>query len=151
MGDRGPRPLPSNVRRLNGETRPSRLNPNEVMPRQATPEPPAWLGDRATEVWNRTVVELAAMKVLAASDVDSLVIYCQAVAHYEEAVRLVNASGMLIRGRLGEVVKNPAMQFVRDQATLVQRMAREFGLTPSARVGLTGETVESSDAERLLG
>lgn len=151
MGERGPAPLPSNVRRLNGETRPSRVSPDEVQPRAMTPTPPAWLTGRAMEVWDRTVVELAHMKVLTAADTDSLVIYCQAVAHYEEAVRLVNSSGMLVRGRLGEVVKNPAMQFVRDQALLVKTMAAQFGLTPSSRVGLTGEHAETSHAERLLG
>lgn len=142
---------PTALKLLHGETRPSQLNPNEPMPRMVAPDPPVWLSGRALEVWRRVAAELAHMRVLSAADGDALVVYCQAVAHYEEAVALVGEQGMLVRGRLGEWVKNPAMQFVRDQAVLVKVMAREFGLTPAARVGLAvGDVRESGGAERLL-
>jgi P27 family predicted phage terminase small subunit len=151
MGARGPAPKPTQLRVLHGETAPSRVNPNEAKPRAAAPQTPGWLSGRALEVWHRTCVELKHMGLLSAADGDALTVYCQAVAHYEEAVALVAQDGMMIPGRDGGVVKHPAMQFVRDQAVLIKVMAREFGLTPAARVGLSGDKGEEpGGAERLL-
>jgi P27 family predicted phage terminase small subunit len=152
MGARGPAPTPTQLRLLHGETRPSRIHQNEPKPRAVLPVAPDWLTDRARSVWDRTVAELDHMGMATMADQDSLVVYCQSVAHYEEACRLVNTAGLLIRGRDGGVVKNPAMQFVRDQAVLIRAYAREFGLTPAARVGLeTGEQPEQHlGPQRLL-
>ncbi len=152
MGERGPAPKPTALRLLHGETKPSRVGKREPMPRSALPVMPEWLPEKVQVVWRRTVDELAHMHIVTAADGDALAVYCQAVVHYEDACRLVNTAGMLIRGRLGEVVKNPAMQFVRDQGLLIKVMAGQFGLTPAARVGLeAGEAPESlAGPERLL-
>ena len=54
-------------------------------------------------------------------------------------------------------MKNPLHQIVRDDAELMRSLARELGLTPSARTGLTGGTMltrrESleDEADRLIG
>jgi phage terminase small subunit len=42
-------------------------------------------------------------------------------------------------------VKNPLHQIVRDNAILLRAFARELGLTPSARTGLTGTFGEADD------
>ena len=48
---------------------------------------------------------------------------------------------LIIRGaRTGELIKNPLHQIVRDNAALVLSLARELGLTPSARSGLRAPT-----------
>jgi len=85
------------------------------------------------------------------ADGDALLVYCQAVVHYTEACKLVNTAGLLIKGHDGGVVKNPAVQIVRDTGIMIRVMAGEFGLTPSARVGLTARTErDGPHAERLL-
>lgn len=151
MGERGPAPKPTALRVLHGETRPSRVNANEPMPRAGLPDAPSWLEPATREVWDRTVAELAHMRVLTSADRDALVVYCQAVVHHARAVREVAATGLLIEGKDGYPVKNPAMQFVRDQAVLIKVMAGQFGLTPAARVGLTtGDAPDVEGAARLL-
>ena len=151
MGARGPAPKPTQLKLLHGETRPSRVNLNEPSPRAELPEPPEWLVGEALRVWRYTLGELRHMRVVTAADRDALAVYCQAVAHYAEAAAAVSEQGMLITGKDGYTVRNPAMQFVRDQAVLVKAMAGQFGLTPSARVGLTaGEAPDATGAERLL-
>ena len=141
MGARGPRPTPTALKVLRGETRPSRLDRAEPKPRaEPLPTPPD-LGPAATEVWRRVVRGMGPTGVITGVDAESLRIYCESVARYRHAAELLDASGPLItaagRGaRRGELVKNPLHQIVRDNAVLVRAYARELGLTPAARVGL---------------
>ena len=145
MGARGPRPTPTRLKVLRGETRPSRLNRAEPKPAGDDLPVPADLGPAATAVWRRVAKAMGATGVLTAADADGLRIYCESVARYQHAAQLLDASGPLItaagRGaRRGELVKNPLHQIVRDNAVLVRAFARELGLTPAARVGLrTGD------------
>jgi P27 family predicted phage terminase small subunit len=152
MGARGPAPKPTKLRVLHGETRPSRINADEPQPAKMEPTPPEWLNAKALVVWERTVYQLRVMSMLTAADGDALAVYCQSVVNYEEAVRLVNAAGYIIRGRDGNPVKNPAVQMVRDFGAQVRVMAGEFGLTPAARVGLStkGSPSAGAGAERYL-
>jgi P27 family predicted phage terminase small subunit len=84
--------------------------------------------------------------VITGLDGDALRIYCEAVARYEYAAELLERAGPLIRGaRAGEMVKNPLHQIVRDNADLVRAYARELGLTPGARAGLTAPPADSGD------
>ena len=154
MGRRGPAPTPTRLKILQGETRPSRLPANEPRPRDAPPEPPDWLSPAALRVWDRTVRELTAMGMCHAADTDSLVIYCTAVVNHARAQQLLDVAGPLIKGVDGGVVRNPALSAVNAASVIVNRYAREFGLTPSARVNLgrvPDDLPRSRDlAERLL-
>jgi P27 family predicted phage terminase small subunit len=44
---------------------------------------------------------------------------------------------VVVDGANGGKVRNPATTVVNHNAAIVARYAREFGLTPSARVGLS--------------
>lgn len=134
---------PTALKLLHGETRPSRLNLDEPQPRDGVPDPPDWLSAETRAVWDRTSAELAAMGLLTTADRDALAVYCQAVVHHAAAVREVEGRGLLVKGRGGVMVKNPACQMVREQAVLIKIMGQQFGLTPTARASLT--TGPSSD------
>jgi P27 family predicted phage terminase small subunit len=143
--------LPTKLKLIRGETRPSRLNHREPQPRAGLPRLPAGMTDRAKQVWRRVVRDYGPTGVLTSVDADVLRIYCEAVARYEQAGALFDASGPVIRAtgngaRRSELVKNPLAQIVRDQADLVRAMARELGLTPSARAGLrASEAIGEAD------
>jgi len=148
----GRAPLPSNVRRLRGETRPSRLNDKEPVPQAAEVKCPSWLSAKAKAVWRRLAPPLIERKVLTAWDVDAFAILCDAIVQYREASEFVAKSNVLIRGRKDALVKNPAMQVCRDTAQTVRAYAQEFGLTPSARTGIQveQELASARGVERLL-
>jgi len=157
MGKRGPAPLPTKLKLLHGERRPSRLNQTEPQPRPSRPRLPADLGPAAKVVWRRVLRELGATGIITGADTDILRAYCEAVARSETAARLLDQSGPLVRAsgtgaRRGELVKNPLHQVVRDNALLLRALARELGLTPSARTALhaPGEPDGGDEVDRWL-
>ncbi len=137
MGRRGPPPTPTKLKLLRGETRPSRINRDAPQPADNAPLPPADLDPAAGVVWERVLREFGHTGVIKASDTDMLRIYCETVARYEEASRLLTRSGPLVKSaRSGDYVRSPLVPVVRDYAALASRLAGALGLTPAARSGL---------------
>lgn len=96
-----------------------------IIPTDVTPE--------VAEVWAERLIELEQMGIAYPSDIDSWRAYCEAVVLHRNACKIVARSSILIKGRDGGMVKNPAVGIARDSALTLLRFAREFGLTPSAR------------------
>lgn len=137
---------PTKRKLLQGETRPSRLNRTEPRPRAGLPKMTAEMGAPAKAVWRRVIREYGGAGVLTGADTDILRAYCESVARYQRAATMLDGSAPLIRGaRGGELVKNPLHQVVRDNTVLVRALARELGLTPSARAGLHGNQEPERD------
>jgi P27 family predicted phage terminase small subunit len=90
------------------------------------------------------------MGLLYACDGDSLAAYCEAVVRHQKACEIVNTTGILVEGRRDGMVKNPAVQVVRDCEATIKAFAQEFGLTPSARTRLKTTEETSSTLDDLL-
>lgn len=152
LGRHGPPKQPTNLRRLHGETRPSRINQWEPQPRDLPPEAPDDLSDEELTEWRRVVIELDHMGLAFAADRDIIRAYCSAVVRHAQACALIARSGLLLKGREGTVVKNPAVAMARDAGMALRAFARELGLTPAARVnfGGSGKPEEEEAAARLL-
>lgn len=152
MGRRGPAPQPTALKVLKGEKRPERLNPDAPKPIGKLPSPPADLGARAREVWERQLRSMGATGVLTPVDADAMRAYCEAVERYEVAARLLRDSGPLVKGARAtddrpEWVKNPLHQVARDNAMLIRLLARDLGFVPSGREGIKpGALGEEGDA-----
>jgi P27 family predicted phage terminase small subunit len=137
VGRRGPQPTPTKLKVLRGNPgrRPITDSPE---PAPGLPVPREGMSDDALTVWARMLADFGATGVLTGVDADVLRVYCEAVVRYEQAARLLESSGPLVKGaRSGELVKNPLHQVVRDNADLVRMYARELGFTPSARSALS--------------
>jgi P27 family predicted phage terminase small subunit len=136
VGERGPSRKPTELKLLRGETRKERLNPNRPRPAGTGPTMPADMDRRAKAVWQRQVTALRLTGVLTVVDTDNLRAYCEAVARYEAAARLLQDSGPLVKGERGQLVKNPLHQIVRDNAMLIRLIGRDLGFAPGAREGI---------------
>ena len=148
MGQRGPAARPTALKVVAGERR-DRINTAEPVVPPGEVIAPDWLSDDARREWDRLAPTLIRMGVLTSIDRDALAVYCEAVAHYEQAVTLVDKSAVLIRGTRG-LVKNPAMQVARDQAAIIRAYARELGLTPSARSEMVHGGAQRNPGDDLL-
>ena len=88
MGRRGPAPTPTGVKLRQGETRPSRINRLEPLPRRAAPQMPRGMDRDAQKVWRRVVREMRGSDVILAADADVLRCYVEAVSRYAQAAEL---------------------------------------------------------------
>ncbi len=151
MGRRGPAPAPTAVKIRQGETRPSRVNRMEPLPRHGAPHMPRGMDTDAQKVWRRVVREMRGSAVILGADADVLRCYCEAVSRYAQAAELYARSSPIIT-RDRDLVKNPLHQVVRDNADAVRLFARELGLSPSARAGLhVRQGPTAGDIDDVLG
>lgn len=147
---------PSNVRRLMGL--PERPAPNAGG--VGTPSPPAWLPREAKAEWRR-VVEACASYPTWIQRVDRAVLatFCMSWAVYAEAAKDVAVRGALVPARSsadharagGALVKNPAVQVMRDAAATLKGLAAQLGFTPESRQRLTRGDFEPEAPNDLLG
>lgn len=100
-------------------------------------------------MWRRLAPLLHEKGLFTEWDRDAFGVFCEAVVQHRRACELVNTS-LLVKGLHGGLVKNPAAQIVRDTAQVIRGFAQEFGLTPSARVGIQIPDDDSGELARLL-
>lgn len=136
MGSRGPAKKPTALRILHGDEE-RRINRNEPQPLDEVPEPPMALEGEYLEVWNHTVRHLAGMGLAKSADRSALLAYVLASVEMFRSARLVMQSGPLLKDAHGVVRRNPALIVLNNQQSQVRVFAREFGLTPAARVAFT--------------
>src|SRR5262249_32562281 len=98
-----------------------------------TERPPDWFDKRHTAVWNRTRAQLRDLGSLHDADRDTLVGYVRAVVEHEEAAKLVHKTGVLIKARDGNAVRNPAVVVESQSRAAMLRSARALGLVDRDR------------------
>jgi P27 family predicted phage terminase small subunit len=134
---------PTALRIAEGNRGKVKINPGEPNLPKVCPDPPAEFSPEAHAEWNRVVPALHGIGMLTDADRASLVAYCTAWGNFVEASRILKAEGLIIEGTQGKAMVHPAFKVQRESTTLMLRLGREFGLTPSARVPLdTGMTPE---------
>jgi P27 family predicted phage terminase small subunit len=128
------------------------VNELEPKPPSDKPAPPSWLSDPgpdgrpplkgyALAEWHRLADTLHAIGTLTAVDQSMFAIYCEAFGRWRVAVDDLDAMaaqdptthGVVLRTRDGNMIQNPLVGAVNVLRRDVQRLAVEFGLTPSAR------------------
>jgi P27 family predicted phage terminase small subunit len=144
VGKRGPASEPTNLKLLRGVDKKNPQRVNHAEPKPATGEvvAPAWLSDRARQVWDRLAPDLKAKGVLTPWDADSFADLCSVIPINQDALANVEANGMscvipireLSDGTVVyELRRNPAWQVVRESTAMIVTLGGRFGLNPSDR------------------
>src|SRR5258706_8892481 len=107
--------MPDNVRVLRGNPG-KHPAPKRVRMAPAAPAPPTTLTREAAAEWKRIVPELNKHGLLAAVDRAVLTAYCEAWAKLQLAEKEIRR-GIVLKGRDGGSVKNPAWQPWREATT----------------------------------
>lgn len=155
MGKRGPKPRPKarTVKLVAGTDVDA---PGELPPGPGDddrPEPPKWLTPLALAEWRRVEHELWLAGNLSAIDRGMFAAYCQAWGRYEQGEIDLSASiaeglkrktrrdkthGAVVKTKAGNQIMNPLFGLVNTLRRDMQRLAGEFGLSPSARGSMSG-------------
>lgn len=169
MGLRGPPKKPTELKLLQGNPGKMPLPINELKPRKLDcPKPPRYLNKEARNVWNREAKKLAPLGLLTEIDLNAFARYCDYLAkwlklktrldsvpswsypiYYEQTPEEIAAHAPKIIKRLGVL---PEVSMYNHFALMLNRLEREFGLTPAARSGLEVKPSqrEKQEVEELL-
>jgi P27 family predicted phage terminase small subunit len=136
----GPPPKPSALKAAEGNPGHRKLAADAFLPPRE-PDAPEWLGPAAREVWAGLIDHLMDLGVLQLSDQLLLAQLCDAVAILLEARSMLEAmpfgKRLLVQeGQHKLFRRNPLMQIINDQRIIIQRLAAEFGMSPSSRTRL---------------
>lgn len=154
MGRRGPKPAPNHLKLVRGDKE-SRLNRDEPIPSDiADPIAPASISEGGREVWDRLAPDLIDKKMLTEWDVDTFVVFCEAVAVYHDC-RILMGREYTAAGAAGGIIKSPYWQIMRDCSAVIAQYSSRFGMTPGDRANLKAggdeDSGPKSGAERILG
>jgi len=95
--------------------------------------PPGHLSRHAKKFWRTLTAQLVEAGVLKAPDRLAWECLCESYATIIEAQAVIAAEGLLLPGRKGELVKNPASSVLSAARQHFRLACGEFGLTPVSR------------------
>ncbi len=142
MGQRGPAPKPTAVRKWEGNLGKRPFNTFEPRPRVVVPSCPKHLDAEGKLVWRKLTPILQRMRVLTEADGLALGNLCDSYSTMIQAQRKLRETGMLLKTPSGYVQQNPLISIANSAMEIVNKLAREFGLTPSSRSRLYAEPTE---------
>lgn len=154
MAQRGRKPKPSALRRLEGNPGKRPLNDREPKPPKKAPPCPKWLIPEAKKEWRRLAGKMEQLGILTEADMSIFASYCQAYARWKEAEEIITSHGFISRTNSGFVQAIPHVAIAKEYARIMKSCAEQLGLTPAARSRLiAGETgaAATDDMEKLLG
>lgn len=140
-GRSGRRPKPVAKKELAGNPGKRKLNTEEPdFSLVQTVECPEWMGEYGRLLWETVVPELCREKVLAATDIQNLEVYCSAYDQFRMAERHITKHGLVVEGAQGGMVKNPAATAKNEAVKQMATYGGMLGLDPASRQRLTGAT-----------
>ena len=151
---RGRKPIPTEIKILEGNPGKRPLNTHEPKPLKKAPPCPKWLEAEAKKEWRRLAKTLEAMGVLTEADMAAFAGYCQSYARWKEAEGRITDRGLVIRTPSGYPQQVPYISIAQQYLKLMQQFAEQFGLTPAARsriIAGNGENAAADDMDELLG
>lgn len=103
---------------------------------------PEWMGEYGRALWETVAPLLCGQKVMQATDVQNLEVYCNAYDQFRMGQEEVRQNGVTVSGAQGGVVKNPAVTAVKEAAAMMASYGGLLGLDPSSRQRLVGKQPE---------
>lgn len=159
MSKRGPRPIPTNLRLLNGGRRDEASREPQFSQPAELPDPPVYLSGYAREEWDRVIGDLYSTGVYTNVDETMLAAYCMAFSRWVRAeldlekMAAVDPQthGVLMKTTNGNAIQNPLVGVASTARRDMQRLAAEFGLTPSSRTQINSGRGENDPIAAKYG
>jgi len=136
MGRRGPQPTPTNILEMRGSWRAGRRG-EEIKAPKGSPRRPRSLRKAAAAIWKQLLPQLEQMKIVSTVDKQALGRYCQSVAKYWEAEKILERNGSTYHtydAQGNTIVKDrPEVARSAKLSEECRKLENLFGLNPSAR------------------
>lgn len=155
MGQRGPQPTATQIKKLDGNPGKRPLNKREPRPRPLL-QRPAHITGAIGDEWDRAV---AAMPpgFFTAADVPTLTVYCEALVMRRNALAIIakpaaEGGGMVVKGSTGQDAAHPMIAVAKSQAEILIKAADRLGMSPAARARLSdnGDDGEEDPDEQFF-
>lgn len=132
---RGRKPTPTTLKLLKGNPGHRPINDAEPKPAKAAkpPAPPRGMNHRAKTHWRKLAKQLHATGLLTVIDEDALARYCNLHVLLRDAQRTIEKQGFTTISDRGNEVQHPAVMVADKCISQLNRLAAEFGMTPSSR------------------
>ena len=144
---RGRKPTPEALKKLRGN--PGRRPIKRAKPKRAAAitMAPRYLNSVARDEWRRLMPNLSKLGLFTALDVDALAAYCIAYADWRRCNKELE-SGLTYTTNSGAVRRKPEVGIRKEAVDIMAKYAGELGLTPTARLRLTGSaTIPTPESE----
>lgn len=152
VNPRGPAPTPTALKLLRGTDRADRKSPNEpkVKTISILPKAPAYYDEVAKRVWLKTTRSLRDLNMLVDVDYELLEAFCFQTSLLERCAKEIAKKNNLLVGFTNKAgatnyVPNPLIKIYNDALSNVNRLAGQFGFSPSARTRISAPTKETGD------
>lgn len=160
MGLRGPAPLPTALRVMEGNRSRRPLPQNEPQPTLAEPDCPSHLDAIARREWKRLVEIFGRLRVLSELDGIALASICQSYSRMHRAekemrrlereARKSGGNSVLLIRKGASFEQNPLLKIIHRELEYQQKALREFGMTPSSRTRVQAQTTSSDPIDNAI-
>jgi P27 family predicted phage terminase small subunit len=142
----GRKPTPTKLRILRGNPGRRPLPEHEPNPGPFTHAPPTSLTPAGKTEWNRLVPLLDRLGVLAETDRDAMITYCETFAIWQDAINHIKRDGAVEKIK-GIPTVSPYMRIAQNTLHQLRALLVEFGLTPSSRSRVAAHPAKSTNDE----
>lgn len=165
MTMRGKKPIPTNLKILNGNPGKRPLPKNEPRPAPVTkiPSPPSILNAPAKAAWKRLAPELDRLGLLTVSDLETFTVACQSYGIWVECEKYFKQKDPDTGKPYGRTYKytnkngstneieRPEVKIGQKAIDHFKAFMTEFGLTPASRTRIEVKPAEGDDPmEKIL-
>lgn len=109
------------------------MNPDAPTPSAGICEPPAWLSERAADIFAALAATLDGMGLATPDDQFATAMLASRIAEVEHLTAMIEDGGHTYVTDAGLMKGNPAVRMRNEAMRHAQSLCNEFGLTPSAR------------------
>lgn len=149
MAQRGRKPKPTAVKKLEGNPGKRELNEKEPKPKKKAPRCPAWLEEEAKKEWKRMSKQLEDLGILTEVDMAAFAGYCQAYSRWKDAEEFITKHGTIVKTPSGYWQQVPQVSIAQTYLKIMHKFCEQFGLTPSSRSRIVSE-VDAADEDDLM-
>jgi P27 family predicted phage terminase small subunit len=129
----GRKPKPTPLKVIEGTDRPDRVNANEPKPKKCIPKAPKEMTKRVKKYWPKIAKQLNACGILTELDANALGAYCEMYLRWTDANKKLEKHGLIVLSPSKYPIQSPYLAISNKALEQMQKIAVEFGMTPSSR------------------